>query len=841
MYYMSHEAELNDVEAGTDGSLKQVSTILKELYAEFATLADRMDSQGGDALQLWQSELARQFASCARLIVLLMLHEPASHVRIGLDLGIPARAVNLLGKSLSALRPHAGELGLCTADVALPQWCTYLFIYLDSFGRHMREVHLLAATRVKALADPRRHIWQSCSATADSPWSQPAWRDYSDEEQRLLEQAFRTGQASVRIHPGESDEVVVDFEAMRDRRPASDRGAASRRTMLSGSRQIDERRVQRVPKVSGGEEAEAAAIAAASAIEAVAQRIASTDQDHLEISTWPIASDEDQAAAADTGVQDVVTVHIPPLQLPTTLRVRLSKLSVAWLKVRLDSNTLHAVLRSLIGLTRDYKLGVLVAQTGGLQSLLSLRQSDSFPGLHVAVMLIMRHACEDAKTLQYMMESEILGEYELFNTLSLRKFVYKKCHALARNEESFVAACHNTLELLEPSTEDPGSASITLRAEAEPSFSEHTNSGMHAVLSEVTRILEVRWTQMQSPEAKAKLEETCMVTPNRDEGLVVAPVWKPPAPLPTDVPPVDPALAQPIFDIPRLLQVMSELAQSYPALAAQMCKQTVKVSTTGGRPSQAVMEEMPLPAFLLHHGVLYAARSSHKPGSVGEKQASLIKTQARRLLVTLAKSGKAAIESVWVLSFKAAFERTSDPAATLSSSNQQRLLAEVLKDVLVEEEAINRTKPTLVTALMDSGVHELLVDVLLARDINDPAFKDDVEVVMKPLVILMRLAQRAHLNAKAAEAEAAEQAERSAREAEQGHGDDDANSDSPSTLASFYGEGLEDLLLRAFGEDEAEDDDMGSAGGDDEGDADEDDGESSEDNSDMGGDEEGAL
>lgn len=838
MYYMSHEAELNDVEGAGDGPGKQVSSFLKELYAEFATLAERMDSQDGDALHLWQSEVSRQFASCARLIVLLMLHEPASHVRIGLDLEIPARAVNLLGKSLSALRPHASELGLCTAAIALPQWCTYLFIYLDSFSRHMREVHLLAATRAKALADPRRHIWQSCSATADSPWSQPAWRDYSDEEQRLLERAFRTGQASVRIRPGESDEVVIDFEAMRDRRPATDRGAVSRRTMLSGSRQIDERRVQRIPKVSGAEEAEAAAISAAAATDAVAQRIASTDQDHLDISTWPILNGEDQSA--DTGTQDVVKVHVPPLQLPTALRVRLSKLCVAWLKVRLDSNTLHAVLRSLIGLTRDYKLGVLVAQTGGLQSLLSLRQSDSFPGLHVAVMLIMRHACEDAKTLQYLMESEILGEYELFNTLSLRKFVYKKCHALARHEESFVAACHNTLELLEPSTEDPGAASITLRAEAEPSFSEHTNSGMHAVLSEVTRILEVRLTQMESPEAKAKLEEACMVTPNRDEGLVVAPVWKPPAPLPTDVPPVDPALAQPIFDIPRLLQVMSELAQSYPALAAQMCKQSVKVSTMSGRPGQAMEEAMPLPAFLLHHGVLYAARSSHKPGSVGEKQASLIKTQARRLLVTLAKSGKAAIESVWVLSFKAAFERTSDPAATLSSSNQQRLLAEVLKDVLVEEEAINRTKPTLVTALMDSGVHELLVDVLLARDINDPAFKDDAEVIMKPLVILMRLAQRAHLNAKAAEAEAAEQAERQAREVEQGHGDDDANSDSSSTLASFYGEGLEDLLLRAFGEDEGEDDDMGSAGGDDD-DEDGDHGEGGADNSDMDEDGDGAL
>merc|ERR1719201_3091857 len=102
--------------------------------------------------------------------------------------------------------------------------------------------------------------------------------------------------------------------------------------------------------------------------------------------------------------------------------------------------------------------------------------------------------------------------------------------------------------------------------------------------------------------------------------------------------------------------------------------------------------------------------------------------------------------------------------------------------------------------MMDAGVHELLVDALVCRDINDPTFKDDADVVLKPLVILMRLAQRAHLNAKAAEAEAAEQAERLAREAEEGHDDDDeSGSDGASTFGGLYDqEGLEDLLLRAF-------------------------------------------
>jgi E3 ubiquitin-protein ligase HUWE1 len=83
---------------------------------------------------------------------------------------------------------------------------------------------------------------------------------------------------------------------------------------------------------------------------------------------------------------------------------------VSLLGVSIDADTLHAILRLVLRLTRHHKFADMFAQLGGVKAILDLSQQQNFQGSFSLIALIIRHVLENESTLKYTMEkASLLG------------------------------------------------------------------------------------------------------------------------------------------------------------------------------------------------------------------------------------------------------------------------------------------------------------------------------------------------------------------------------------------------------------------------------------------------
>lgn len=96
---------------------------------------------------------------------------------------------------------------------------------------------------------------------------------------------------------------------------------------------------------------------------------------------------------------------------------------VALIKLPTDSETLHAVMRLCLRLTRDYNQACLFAELGGISTLLNLPKSSQFVGFASLSTLIIRHVIEDTLTMKIVME-KMLRQQTSSSLISSREMHY---------------------------------------------------------------------------------------------------------------------------------------------------------------------------------------------------------------------------------------------------------------------------------------------------------------------------------------------------------------------------------------------------------------------------------
>ena len=107
----------------------------------------------------------------------------------------------------------------------------------------------------------------------------------------------------------------------------------------------------------------------------------------------------------------------PPSHIDTTISVIeslaeehaliLTSDCVYLIRMPVDPDAIHALLRLILRLTRDYKYARQFAQSGGIQAILSLTQTSAFQGCASLITLIFRHIMEDDSNLRLAMEKAI--------------------------------------------------------------------------------------------------------------------------------------------------------------------------------------------------------------------------------------------------------------------------------------------------------------------------------------------------------------------------------------------------------------------------------------------------
>ncbi|CAF1298860.1 unnamed protein product [Adineta ricciae] len=186
------------------------------------------------------------------------------------------------------------------------------------------------------------------------------------------------------------------------------------------------------------------------------------------------------------------------------------------IRMPVDPDAIHALLRLILRLTRDYKYARQFAQSGGIQAILSLTQTSAFQGCASLITLIFRHVMEDDSNLRLAMEKAIRqaltgnhggsigvqpgcpGSHELNVILRILG------PAMTRSPDIFLDVASNVLQLLPPSAGRlPGSISRYTNP-----FSTEDDHYSHGNLHKGPLILQARPATSQTTATTATASNT---------------------------------------------------------------------------------------------------------------------------------------------------------------------------------------------------------------------------------------------------------------------------------------------------------------------------------------------
>ncbi|XP_071445079.1 E3 ubiquitin-protein ligase HUWE1 isoform X2 [Hetaerina americana] len=129
---------------------------------------------------------------------------------------------------------------------------------------------------------------------------------------------------------------------------------------------------------------------------------------------------------------------------------QLTRVSVELLKSVSDAESVAAVLRICLRLTRDYKLATLFAELGGIKILLNLTMESSFNGALNVITLLIRHVIEDPRLLVIAIE-KVLRSRTLANIPPCYKeliYMMRMCSsAVCRDPETFIKVAKSILRV----------------------------------------------------------------------------------------------------------------------------------------------------------------------------------------------------------------------------------------------------------------------------------------------------------------------------------------------------------------------------------------------------------
>ncbi|KAK7072125.1 E3 ubiquitin-protein ligase huwe1, partial [Halocaridina rubra] len=134
----------------------------------------------------------------------------------------------------------------------------------------------------------------------------------------------------------------------------------------------------------------------------------------LQEASVTVASGEEKMEFEETDnnmtsvTEEAEKLEIQPIDgLNQTQHDAVIKACVGFMKIGVDPDTLHALMRLCLRVTRSWEQACLFANLGGVRTLLSLTESSGFWGFHNLAALLMRHILEEPTTLRYTMEKVV--------------------------------------------------------------------------------------------------------------------------------------------------------------------------------------------------------------------------------------------------------------------------------------------------------------------------------------------------------------------------------------------------------------------------------------------------
>ena len=320
--------------------------------------------------------------------------------------------------------------GLLT--VKTPKWLAPLLLLID----RLEKVAVLTQ-RKQLMHQVTNRTWKWFDLSTGK------WMPYSTANNRIINDAYWAGEQNVRIACSRR-KYLITFSCMTQVNEDSD----NRRPISMG--------FKTTTTTNGAEPQENAPVnSAATATTASAPVETPIDNMDTEDSTTAAAATATPTAAAavtptvsPSSIEEkrnVVIQGLDPNVSPNIVRA-----CVKLLAIPVDRDTLHALMKICLRLTRNYKNAEVFACEGGVKLLLDMTQASSFIGCITLSTLLIRHALEEPRMLGLAMEKVVRSR-----TQSNIPPVYKEIlfmtrqisSAVCRDPEVYRQVCENILRV----------------------------------------------------------------------------------------------------------------------------------------------------------------------------------------------------------------------------------------------------------------------------------------------------------------------------------------------------------------------------------------------------------
>ncbi|GFT18781.1 e3 ubiquitin-protein ligase HUWE1 [Nephila pilipes] len=318
----------------------------------------------------------------------------------------------IIGSFINVLELTASCLNLLQ-DEGTPKWLPFLVLIIDQYEK----AAIMSKRKAPLLMAPKRQ-WKWFDDRSGK------WNNYTLTNNKLIDDAYKAGETSLRFSAGRRN-YTVQLTTMVQ---INEETGNWRPIMLTTENKDEKEKAK--PEFKTKE-----------------------DVVNLDESSDSVSSSDSTAQSID-----MTYLCTQPVQMKVIKRLKanqcrsLVRFCVMLMKVPLDPDTLHAVMRLCLRLTRKHCNAVMFAIMEGPKTLLSLTQPYAFIGFTSLTALLFRHILEDPNTLAHTMEKVIRsatagGSSSLMVSKEMHYIFRVLGPAACRDPDIFSTVASNTLRL----------------------------------------------------------------------------------------------------------------------------------------------------------------------------------------------------------------------------------------------------------------------------------------------------------------------------------------------------------------------------------------------------------
>ncbi|CAO1370647.1 unnamed protein product [Diamesa hyperborea] len=298
--------------------------------------------------KLVSGEMANKTAVRIHLFTLFF---QGQYQEMKLPCAIALKIYTIIPRLIKVLTDYQMIVSLMNKVLPTPKWLAPLALLLDLYDKvalstkHKQVMHKIST-----------RTWQSYNMVSYK------WSNYTPEQNKLINDAYMSGESEVRlILGGRFQRCTINFNCM-----TQINDDETNRPIIMALRSIE---AMNNPNVSLDEKAE-----------------------------------DEAAAEAKNYVRMLENIELEPLASFVPEEI-VSSCVQLMSHQQLDRDTLHAIMRVVVRLTKNYNMAEVFARFGGIDVLLNMKHNSGYIGFTTLATLLIRHVIEEPKTLSLAIQN----------------------------------------------------------------------------------------------------------------------------------------------------------------------------------------------------------------------------------------------------------------------------------------------------------------------------------------------------------------------------------------------------------------------------------------------------